>query len=66
MMMMMMMVMMTMIILNFEGKQVTMSCCMKLKCSSVGMRRGTDRQTDRHTDGRGQYTFRFDYASREM
>jgi len=23
-------------------------------------------QTDRHTDGRDQYTFRLDYASREM
>ena len=31
-------------------------------CSSVGMRRGTDR----HTDGRDQYTFRLGYASREM
>jgi len=28
----------------------------------VGMRRGTDR----HTDGRDQYTFRLGYASREM
>jgi len=35
-------------------------------CSSVGMRRGTDRQTHRHTDGRRQYTFRLGYASREM
>jgi len=26
-------------------------------CSSVGMRRGTDRQTHRHTDGRGQHTY---------
>jgi len=25
-----------------------------------------DRHTDRHTDGRGHYTFRFGYASREM
>jgi len=31
-------------------------------CSSVGMRRGTDR----HTDGRDHYTFRIGYASREM
>jgi len=31
-------------------------------CISVGMRRGTDR----HTDGRDQYTFRLGYASREM
>jgi len=31
-------------------------------CSSVGMRRGTDR----HTDGRDHYTFRLGYASREM
>jgi len=31
-------------------------------CSSVGMRRGTDK----HTDGRGQYTSRLGYASREM
>jgi len=31
-------------------------------CSSVGMQRGTDRQTD----GRDQYTFRRGYASREM
>jgi len=31
-------------------------------CSSVGMRRGTDR----HTDSRDHYTFRFGYASREM
>ena len=31
-------------------------------CSSVGMRRGADR----HTDGRGQYTFCLGYASREM
>ena len=30
-------------------------------CSSVGMRRGTDRQTQRHTDGRGQYTFCLGY-----
>jgi len=30
----------------------------------VGMRRGTERQT--HTDGRGHYTFRLNYASREM
>jgi len=29
------------------------------------MRRGTDRQTHRHTDGHGQYTFRLGYASRE-
>ena len=35
-------------------------------CSSVGMRRGTGRHTDRHTDGRDQYTFRIGYASREM
>jgi len=26
----------------------------------------TDRHADRHTDGRGQYTFRLGYASREM
>jgi len=38
----------------------------------VGMRRETDTQTDRqtdtqrHTDGRGYYTFRLGYASREM
>jgi len=31
-------------------------------CSSVGMRRWTDR----HTDGRDRYTFRLGYASREM
>ena len=31
-------------------------------CSSVGTRRGTDRQTD----GRDHYTFRLGYASREM
>jgi len=35
-------------------------------CSSVGMRRGTDRQTDKHTDGRDQYTFRLGYASRDV
>jgi len=35
-------------------------------CSSVGMRRETDRITDRHTDGRDHYTFRLGYASREM
>ena len=37
-------------------------------CSSVGMRRGTDRQTHRHThtDGRDQYTCRVVYDSREM
>jgi len=39
-------------------------------CSSVGMRRATDRQTqtetDRHADGRDQYTFRLGYASREI
>jgi len=33
-------------------------------CSSVGMRRGTDRQT--HTDGRDRYTFRLGYASRQI
>jgi len=32
----------------------------------VGMRRGTDRQTDRHIDGRDHYTFLLCYASREM
>ena len=34
-------------------------------CSSVGMRPGTDRhtQTDRHTDGRDQYTFRLGLAT---
>ena len=26
----------------------------------------TDRQSDRHTDGRDQYTFRLGYASSEM
>jgi len=31
-------------------------------CSSVEMRQGTNR----HTDGRGQYTFRLGYVSREM
>jgi len=36
------------------------------QCSCVGIRRATDRQTGRHTDGRGQYTFRLGYASREM
>jgi len=35
-------------------------------CSSAGMRRATDGQTQRHTDGRGHYTFRLGYASREM
>jgi len=40
-------------------------------CSSVGMRRGTDRHTDtqtdtQNTDGRDQYTFRLGYASCEM
>jgi len=35
-------------------------------CSSVGMRRGTVTQRQTHTDGRDQYTFRLDYASREM
>jgi len=28
------------------------------------MRRGTDTQTDTHTDGRDQYTFRLGYALR--
>jgi len=32
-------------------------------CSCVGMRRGTDRQTHRHTDDRDHYTSRFGYAS---
>jgi len=36
----------------------------------MGMWRGTDRQTaiqtDTHTDGRDQYTFRLGYSSREM
>jgi len=35
-------------------------------CGSVGMRRGTDRQTQRHTDAHDQYTFRVVYDSREM
>jgi len=35
-------------------------------CSSVGMRRWTDTQTDRHTDGHGRYKFRPGCASREM
>jgi len=37
-------------------------------CSSVGMRRGTYRHTQRdiHTDARDQYTFRVVYDSREM
>jgi len=41
-------------------------------CSSVGMRRGTDTQTDRqahtqtHIDARDQYTFRIVYVSHEM
>jgi len=30
------------------------------------MRRGSDRQIDRHTDGRDHYTLRLGYASREM
>jgi len=34
--------------------------------NSVGMRRGTDRQTHRHTDIRNQYTFRLRYTLREM
>jgi len=34
--------------------------------SAVGMRRGSEGQTHRHTDGRDQYTFRRGYASREM
>jgi len=33
-------------------------------CSSVGMRRGTDRHT--RTYGQDRYTFRLGYASREM
>ena len=35
-------------------------------CSSVGMRRGTDRQTDRPTDARDHYTYSVVYDSREM
>ena len=35
-------------------------------CSSVGIRRRTDRQTHRHRDARDQYTFRVVYDSREM
>jgi len=37
-------------------------------CSSVGVRRGIDRHThtDRHTDGRDQYTLRLGYVSRGM
>ena len=35
-------------------------------CSSAEMRRGTDIQTDTHTDGCDQYTFRLGYASHEM
>jgi len=35
-------------------------------CTSVGMRRGTDTHTDRHTYGRDHYTFRLGYASRKM
>jgi len=34
--------------------------------SSVGMRRGTDTQTDTRTDGRDRYTFRIVDDSREM
>jgi len=32
-------------------------------CSSVGMRRGTGTQTDRHRDGRDHHTFRVVYWS---
>jgi len=35
-------------------------------CSSAEMWRGTDIQTDTHTDGCDQYTFRLGYASHEM
>jgi len=35
-------------------------------CISVGMWRGTDTRTHRHTDGRDQYTFRLGYASNEV
>jgi len=35
-------------------------------CSSVGMQQWTDRQTDRHRDGRDQYTCRLGYTSLEM
>jgi len=35
-------------------------------CSSVGMRRGTETQTDRHTDARDHYTCHVVYDSREM
>ena len=33
---------------------------------SVGKRRGSDSHTDRHTDGRVQYTFLVSYPSHEM
>jgi len=38
------------------------------QCSSVGMRRGTDRQidTDTHTNGRDKYTFYLGYTSCDM
>ena len=32
-------------------------------CRSIGMRRGRDTQTDRHTGGRDHYTFRVVYES---
>jgi len=35
-------------------------------CSSVGIRRGTDRHTDTHTAGRDHYIFVVVYVSREM
>ena len=35
-------------------------------CSSMYMWPRTDTQTDRHTDARGQYTFRVVYDSREI